>query len=178
MVFGEFLCLKDKIYKETIVNYCPSPEDADRANTRFWEEIEIGDIVHTTMPRVNTKAKNANYTEFRADLRQISEQPIDLQQRFIDIVNEPKEAMGIGAGRKVSLTGPVENNTEKTKQVTEATKLPKQLNIAKTNARIKYIEKMVGKSTYNLSDVRIYSKVLGDLIDTCIELNIDPYDHD
>ena len=175
MFFGEFICLKDGVLKDTIINQCPNSEDREIDNTRFWEMIKEGDIVHTTMPRENTRRKNHNHTPFRADLRQISEQPINLQQRFADTINKQKELMGIDAGKKVSLTAPIETNTEEIKQVTEATDLPKQLTVAKTNARIKYIQKMTVKSTYDLCDIRIYSKVLGDLIDACIELNINPY---
>jgi hypothetical protein len=175
MFFGEFICLRDGVLKDTIINKCPNSEDTEIDNTRFWEMIEEGDIVHTTMPRENTRRKNQNHTQFRADLRQISEQPIDLQKRFADAINKQKELMRIDAGKKVTLTAPAENDTEKTKQVTETTDLPKQLTVAKTNARIKYIQKMTGESTYDSSDIRIYSKVLGDLIDACIELNINPY---
>ena len=175
MFFGEFLCLKDKVLKDTIINQCQNSEGSEIDNTRFWEMIEEGDIVHTTIPRENTRRKNHNHTPFRADLREISEQPINLQERFADAINKQKELMRIDAGKKVSLTASAENNTEKTKEVTEAIDLPKQLTVAKTNARIKYIQKMTGESNYDSCDIRIYSKVLGDLIDACIELNINPY---
>ena len=175
MIFGEFLCLQDGVFKETIINRCPDSEDSEQINNHFWETIIRGDIVHTTIPRANTKSKNLHYTEFRADLRQISEQPIDLQQRFTEIINKQKEAMKIDAGKQVSIVVPEENNEEENLQTAENTDLPKQLTVAKTNARIKYIQKMTVKSTYDLCDIRIYSKVLGDLIDACIELNINPY---
>lgn len=196
MCFGEFICPETGKLEETIIN--PHVHGEDEI-LRYC--VNKGDIVHTTKPRENTQAKNkSRFTKFRVNLRDIDEQPIYIQEKWKEFVeyHESKNIPQVEINDNVSsaeakshaLSTP-DLATEKVEEYTsnqgvdfknEITKnlnnFPKTISLAKSNSRFRYIAKLASQSDYPASDVRKYSRILGDLVDFCIEHNINPYQHE
>jgi len=196
MCFGEFICPETGKLEETIIN--PHVHGEDEI-LRYC--VNKGDIVHTTKPRENTQAKNkSRFTKFRVNLRDIDEQPIYIQEKWKEFVeySQAKNQLQIKIDDNVSAVEPrghavsapdftneeIEENAadEGIRLKDEATKnlnvLPKTISLAKSNSRFKYIARLANQSDYLASDMRKYSRILGDLVDHCIEHNINPYKHE
>lgn len=170
MCFGEFICSETGKYQSTIVN-----GNTDEKQL-VLKAVEPGTIVHTYGPQVNTKAKNKNYTKYRALMRIIDEQPIYIQ----DLYKSCAHPVSIGKDVAV-VVNEVEKETEQCqnhKAVEKTEKLPYRIGVAKTTLRYKYIDKLVADSPRNQSSKNVHAETVGDLVDYCIEHNINPYQND
>ena len=196
MCFGEFICPETGKLEETIINPHVPGEDAI---LRYC--VSKGDIVHTTKPRENIQAKNkSRFTKFRVNLRDIDEQPIYIQEKWkeFDEYNKSKNSAQTEldcnaspvktkehvfsvpdlASEKVKESA-VNRSINFGKEITKnSNNLPKTISLAKSNSRFRYIAKLASQSDYPASDVRRYSRILGDLVDFCIEHNINPYQNE
>lgn len=57
-------------------------------------------------------------------------------------------------------------------------KMPYRIGVAKTTLRYKYIDKLVADSPRSQSSKNVHAETVGDLVDYCIEHNINPYQND
>lgn len=77
MCFGEFINSETGKYTETIINAFSSDQEV------ILELIKKAEVAHITQPRENKGfGVKGGWTRYRANLRDISEQPIWLQERY------------------------------------------------------------------------------------------------
>ena len=170
MCFGEFICTETGKYLQTIVN-----GNTDEGEL-ILQVIEPGTIVHTMEPMVNTQAKRKNYTKHRAYMRIIDEQPIyiqDLYKCYANRVSADKDVAVVIHETKEEATQDQNQKTpEKSKQ------MPNRIGLAKTALRHRYIDRLTTVSPHSQSSSNRHANTLGDLVDYCIEHNINPYQHE
>lgn len=170
MCFGEFICPETGKYQSTIVN--GNTEEGDLV----LHVAEPGTIVHTMEPLVNTKAKGRNYTKYRSYMRPIGEQPIFIQDLYECYSNSTSKNEDVAvAAYKAEKEAERYPNQETVEKID---KLPHRIGLAKTTLRFKYILKLTADSPRSQSSRSVYAETVGDLVDYCIEHNINPYQND
>lgn len=172
MCFGEFIDPETGKYASTIIN---SNSDDCAFILSF---LANGTLINTTEPRINTSAKIANkgYTKYRVYMREICEQPIYIQELSKRVHTEGLSYEDL---EYVSDEIKKELKPEQKQEATKETeKLPYRIGVAKTTLRYKYIDKLVADSPRSQSSKNVHAETAGDLVDYCIEHNINPYQND
>ena len=213
MCFGEFINPETGKYTETIINAFSNNQEV------ILELIKKKEVAHITQPRENKgSGVKGRFTKYRANLRDISEQPIWLQERYRQFLKDgstfandelttqaeqyvkrdlleiaapaaEKEAQAIPdidaqaeiveSSNNTFIELPNKSSAEwlcEMHPVTKNNSRPKNIALAKTAARYKYMDKLVEYCPFAKNDRSRYGKTLGDLVDYCIEHKINPYE--